>query len=41
MISLERTFFTLASTSKRNCLVICDRGIMDATACECSRAGRP
>ncbi|KAH9397420.1 hypothetical protein TYRP_003735 [Tyrophagus putrescentiae] len=32
MIAMERTFFTLASTCKQNCIVICDRGIMDATA---------
>lgn len=32
MIAMERTFFTLASTCQQNCIVICDRGIMDATA---------
>lgn len=32
MIAMERTFFTLASGCEQNCLVICDRGIMDATA---------
>ncbi|KAF7495526.2 hypothetical protein SSS_06237 [Sarcoptes scabiei] len=32
MISIERTFFTLAQTCNRNCLIICDRGVMDATA---------
>lgn len=32
MISIERTFFSLAQTCKRNCLIICDRGVMDATA---------
>ena len=32
MIAIERTFFTLGSTCKQNCLVVCDRGIMDATA---------
>lgn len=34
MISIERTFFSLAQTCKRNCLIICDRGVMDATACK-------
>lgn len=32
MLQLEATFFELASTCKKNCLVICDRGVMDATA---------
>lgn len=32
MIAMERTFFTLASTCKQNCIIICDRGIMDAKA---------
>jgi len=32
MMQLERTFFDLAATCGRNCLVICDRGFMDASA---------
>lgn len=32
MVSIEATFFDLASTCKQNCLVICDRGTMDAAA---------
>lgn len=36
MLSIEHTFFTLAESCKQNCLVICDRGIMDASACEYS-----
>lgn len=32
MIAIETTFFDLADTCKQNCLVICDRGIMDAAA---------
>ena len=32
MIATETTFFDLAESSKTNCLVICDRGVMDATA---------
>ncbi|KPM05014.1 hypothetical protein QR98_0034730 [Sarcoptes scabiei] len=32
--TLFRTFFTLAQTCNRNCLIICDRGVMDATACK-------
>ena len=29
---IENTFFALAEASERNCLVICDRGSMDASA---------
>jgi len=32
MFQLEDTFFRLAETSRRNCLVICDRGAMDCSA---------
>lgn len=32
MIHIENTFFDLANSSDRNCLVICDRGAMDASA---------
>ncbi|CAN7985888.1 unnamed protein product [Ixodes hexagonus] len=32
MISMEETYFDLATTSKKNCLIICDRGTMDASA---------
>jgi len=32
MLAIENTYFTLAETCPKNCLVICDRGIMDATA---------
>ena len=32
MIALESTYFQLAESCSKNCLVICDRGIMDATA---------
>jgi len=32
MIQIENTFFQLAEASNRNCLVICDRGSMDASA---------
>jgi len=32
MMQIEDTFFDLASSCSRNCLVICDRGIMDASA---------
>ena len=35
MMQIENTFFDLATTCSTNCLVICDRGTMDATACEC------
>jgi len=32
MIQIENSFFALAEASERNCLVICDRGTMDASA---------
>jgi len=32
MMSVEDTFFQLAESSSYNCLVICDRGVMDASA---------
>ena len=34
MITIEQTFFDLAAACDKNCLVICDRGTMDATACK-------
>ncbi len=33
IIQLENTFFDLAESCNQNCLVICDRGVMDASAC--------
>lgn len=32
MIQIENTFFELGRSSQRNCLIICDRGAMDASA---------
>ena len=32
MLQIENAFFDLAEESNRNCLVICDRGAMDASA---------
>ena len=32
MLQIEDTYFSLASTQNRNCLVICDRGAMDCEA---------
>ncbi|XP_037077965.1 TRPL translocation defect protein 14-like [Pollicipes pollicipes] len=32
MVSIENTYFELASTVDQNCLIICDRGTMDASA---------
>jgi len=32
MIQIENSFFALAEASERNCLIICDRGTMDASA---------
>lgn len=32
MIQIENTYFELGQVCKRNCLIICDRGVMDASA---------
>ncbi|XP_073944316.1 TRPL translocation defect 14 isoform X2 [Choristoneura fumiferana] len=32
MVQIENTFFELGRTCQRNCLIICDRGAMDASA---------
>ncbi|XP_037950199.1 TRPL translocation defect protein 14-like [Teleopsis dalmanni] len=32
MIQIENTYFELGNSSTRNCLIICDRGVMDASA---------
>jgi hypothetical protein len=32
MLQIENAFFDLAKCSDRNCLIICDRGAMDASA---------
>lgn len=32
MIQIENTYFELAKSCRRNCLIICDRGVMDASA---------
>ncbi|XP_065367535.1 TRPL translocation defect protein 14 isoform X2 [Calliphora vicina] len=32
MIQIENTYFELGKSSSRNCLIICDRGVMDASA---------
>ena len=34
MLQIENTFFQLGESLDRNCLIICDRGAMDASACE-------
>ncbi|KAB7506282.1 hypothetical protein Anas_05796, partial [Armadillidium nasatum] len=36
MIEIENTFFRLAESCQQNCLIICDRGTMDPSACNCS-----
>ena len=33
-LQLEKTFEDLAQSSKQNCIIICDRGVMDAKACK-------
>ncbi|XP_017960267.1 TRPL translocation defect protein 14 isoform X1 [Drosophila navojoa] len=32
MVQIENTFFELGNSSTRDCLIICDRGVMDASA---------
>ncbi|XP_034477959.1 TRPL translocation defect protein 14 isoform X2 [Drosophila innubila] len=32
MVQIENTYFELGNSSSRNCLIICDRGVMDASA---------
>ena len=32
MVAIEDTYFSMAQKSGQNCLVICDRGLMDASA---------
>ena len=32
MLQVENTFFDLAKCTDKNCLIICDRGAMDASA---------
>lgn len=32
MVQIENTYFELGKSSSRNCLIICDRGVMDASA---------
>lgn len=32
MIQIENTYFELGNSSTQNCLIICDRGVMDASA---------
>ncbi|XP_023175167.1 TRPL translocation defect protein 14 isoform X2 [Drosophila hydei] len=32
MVQIENTYFQLGNSSTRNCLIICDRGVMDASA---------
>jgi hypothetical protein len=34
MMQIESVFFRLAETVNQNVLIICDRGSMDASACE-------
>lgn len=34
MIQIENTYFELGKTCTRDCLIICDRGAMDASACK-------
>ena len=36
MMQIENSYFDLAKNAKKNCLIICDRGLMDASACKLS-----
>lgn len=38
MIQIENTYFELGKSSVKNCLIICDRGAMDASACKWNEA---
>lgn len=33
MLQIENTFFELGESCDQDCLIICDRGAMDAAAC--------
>ena len=33
-LQIEKTFFELAKGEGKNCLVLCDRGIMDLSVCK-------
>lgn len=33
MLQIENTFFELGESCSQDCLIICDRGAMDAAAC--------
>lgn len=33
MLQIENTFFELGESCEKDCLIICDRGAMDAAAC--------
>lgn len=34
MLQIESTFFELGESCEQDCLIICDRGAMDAAACK-------
>ena len=34
ILQLEKTYEDLAQFSKQNCIILCDRGTMDGSACE-------
>lgn len=34
LMQIEQTYFDLADMCPTNCLVICDRGVMDPSACK-------
>ena len=35
ILQLEKTFFDMAEEDQGNVLIVCDRGAMDPSACEC------
>lgn len=36
-MQIENTYFELGNSCLRNCLIICDRGVMDAGACKSAK----
>ena len=34
MMNVEQTFMELAKLGSKKCLIVCDRGVMDPSACE-------
>lgn len=39
ILQIEQTFFDLASRDCENCIIVCDRGVMDPSACMAKNVG--